>query len=89
MAKEPDTKRWGWGTRTLAGFLAIVLYVFSTGPMTFVVAKLNGGSTSVGWPLRILVLPYAPLYRALDYAPAPIVRAWEAYDTFFYRIATR
>jgi hypothetical protein len=57
--------------------------------MTFVVVKLNGGRTTVGWPLRILVIPYAPVYRALDHAPAPIKRAWEAYDTFFYRLAMR
>jgi hypothetical protein len=89
MAKEPDAKRWSWGTRDLAGTLTLVLYVLSTGPMTFVVVKLNGGRTTVGWPLRILVIPYAPVYRALDHAPAPIVRAWEAYDTFFYRLAMR
>ena len=89
MAKEPDAKGWGWGARALAGILALALYVLSTGPMTFVVVKLNGGGTTVGWPLRILALPYAPLYRALDHAPAPIVRAWEAYDRFFYRLAMR
>ena len=48
------------------------------------VAKLNGGNHTVGWPLAIIVLPYQPFYRALDHAPKLIFRAWEKYDTFFW-----
>jgi hypothetical protein len=88
-ATQPNAERAPWLRWAFAAMLLIVLYALSTGPMTFVVSKLNGGSRTVGWPLRILVLPYWPFYRALDHAPQPIVRAWEAYDGFFYRLATR
>jgi hypothetical protein len=66
----------------------LVLYPLSTGPMVYVVAKLNGGDHTLRGPLGVLVLPWQPFYRALDYAPKPIFEAWEQYDAFFWKLAT-
>jgi hypothetical protein len=92
MSHEPD-KLDGKGSRWVRVawiFIALlVVYPLSTGPMVYVVAKLNGGSHSVRWPLSIIVVPYTPFYRALNHAPKPIFRVWEKYDTFFWDLATK
>jgi hypothetical protein len=87
MAERAERKKWGWPTRTLFVLLALVLYAFSTGPMTWLVVTLNGGSNRVEWPLRLLVVPYTPFYRALNYAPRPIFHFWKTYDGFFFHLA--
>ncbi len=61
--------------------VAIAVYLLGTGPMTVVIARLNHGTHAVTRPLRLLLLPYWPLYRALDYAPRPIVAAWITGET--------
>jgi cation transporter-like permease len=86
---KPDRKKWSWGARAIAAFLALVIYALSTGPMAYVVAKLNGGNHTVTGYLRFLVMPYRPLYWTLNYMPKPIRHAWEKYDTFFWDLATK
>jgi hypothetical protein len=83
--KRRDRNRW---VRIL--FALLLIYPLSTGPMTYVVAKLNGGRHTVPpWPLRLFAMAYTPFYRALDYGPKPIFHAWERYDTFFWDLATK
>ena len=92
MSETSDSaegKRRKWRRWAVILMALLLVYPFSTGPMTYVVAKLNGGNHTVGWPLRIIVLPYQPFYRALDHAPKLIFRAWEKYDTFFWDLATK
>jgi hypothetical protein len=86
---KSDRQRWSWGARAVAVFLTLSIYALSTGPMAYVVAKLNGGNHTVTGYLRLLVMPYRPLYRAANYMPEPIFHAWEKYDAFFWDLATK
>ena len=89
MTDKPNGKRWRWKHWACILIVLLVVYPLSTGPMVYVVAKLNGSGHSVSWPLSIILVPYKPFYRALDYAPKPIFRAWEKYDTFFWDLARK
>jgi hypothetical protein len=89
MSDKLDKKKWSWGARTVAVFLALAIYALSTGPMAYVVAKLNGGNHTVTGYLRFLIMPYQPFYWALNHMPKPILHAWERYDTFFWDLATK
>jgi|HubBroStandDraft_6_1064221.scaffolds.fasta_scaffold290085_2 hypothetical protein len=89
MSDAPERRRVGWATRVVAGILALAVYALSSGPMTYAVLKLNGGEPTLRAPLRILVLPWWPIYRLLEHAPQPVVRVWAAYDGYFARLATK
>ena len=89
MIDERDRTKWSWTTRAAAVFLGLAIYAVSTGPMHYVVAKVNGGNHTLAGPLRFVVMPYWPFYVALSQLPQPIIDAWESYDFFFWDLATK
>ncbi|HET6328592.1 MAG TPA: hypothetical protein VFG04_28170 [Planctomycetaceae bacterium] len=89
MTDKPDRKKWSWAARAVAAFLVFAIYALSTGPMHYVVAKLNGGNHTLVGPLRFLVMPYRPFYVAMNHMPKSIFHAWESYDSFFWDLATK
>lgn len=70
-------------------FVAVVFYVMSIGPVTWLVYRWCGGFDYGSRLPAILDTLYAPVHWVVDHSPDTVHRVWTQYVDYFYEAAYR